>query len=1135
MTLSSSKKPLILLSVFFLAGFLFFLPQSAYAAPVFTAGWYEDLGTGETDASCPDGYWRASIELINDLAEPVLADKITVRAVWYEEGKEVGISLYYTEAVNLTTSTFETDCAIPVKTSGSMALEVTAEEAGYYTMRADNNYRTCNWSTLNRKKWKKTLHLASLERTESPNIVYNFPDNNQWISARPEHSEMQIWVNNAPLSDNITQVDSEIVHTASAEKFSLSQATNIASGEVTFNLPALTKHGYYTWRAKLVRSNPSVLYNENAISRFNFDPNPPTVDYYYGYRSKSGKLQAPYVRANFNDEPLPSSGICRIEIYINDGSGTPLPSEPTKTCLDYFFCSYVGEYKEYTESETYTYYAIGYDCAGNETELATRSFTINPLDPSWLRIRSSVDNTSVTGVPFDVTDVVVNTDGGDAPATGTYITNQDFEGTVGSYTITLQAPIDYDERPFSFWMYSIYCYANPVRRTMYYSDNRTYRMYFGASRLMIRSRIINNQGSMSDDLDKIIGAIETRIEQTGGTPENLFGSDDLLYHDYNDRFYKTVTGEVNDLVLRFYDSEDGILKFASASCHGPYNDSGSWSCVQDPENPQQYQSSIIYECGRVRPYYLIQRTVRVEAGTGAGGGIPVAGVSITGAGGMQSGTTTAEGYYTFSSIAHPSDFTGWLWAPPTIKDSEGNDVEFGYWKGCEDRSADGLGCYIGTVDTWFYNVNATVKAHYTSEPDPETPFLYVEKKGNGTVTSSPVGICCGCEPTSDCSEYFATDTSVTLTAAPDADSYFVGWTAGDCSGTNPVCTFSMDSEKYAKAEFAPKPVLTVNVTGNGTVTDSSGTIINCVGPDNTGLCSASFNPNSTVTLTASHDLYWEFKGWTGDVTSTSVTISPIMNGDKTVYALFEALGPTAIMYSFVDPGEDDCRGPGCRWGGLSEPWITYHGTQYKIVNASTFPNPAFMYTSDWYLDGTLKGTWSCEELGDLPSTCHIGNIAGIAVNNYTLQLRVTDDSGGYDETPEKNLEIRPDTKADFKCSLDPADMVGEDCGGVTPITGQEVYFIDYSVPSGGATDIMERTWRRGHMDGGIFDVDEEFAYTEKASTIITLDSDTIRLIVKDDHPADTFLPHITPGRMASETKSLTVQFPLPKYREVAPR
>lgn len=70
--------------------------------------------------------------------------------------------------------------------------------------------------------------------------------------------------------------------------------------------------------------------------------------------------------------------------------------------------------------------------------------------------------------------------------------------------------------------------------------------------------------------------------------------------------------------------------------------------------------------------------------------------------------------------------------------------------------------------------------------------------GSGTVTSEPEGINCG----SDCSESYLDGTLVNLTATPNADSIFAGWSA-DCShcGSNSECQITMDSDKTCTATF----------------------------------------------------------------------------------------------------------------------------------------------------------------------------------------------------------------------------------------------------------------------------------------------------------------------------------------------
>jgi uncharacterized repeat protein (TIGR02543 family) len=72
----------------------------------------------------------------------------------------------------------------------------------------------------------------------------------------------------------------------------------------------------------------------------------------------------------------------------------------------------------------------------------------------------------------------------------------------------------------------------------------------------------------------------------------------------------------------------------------------------------------------------------------------------------------------------------------------------------------------------------------------------VSGKGDGTVVSSDKGISCpdGCE------QIYITGQTVTLTAEPDGSSTFKGW-SGDCAGTEPVCTLTMDGAKNATAVF----------------------------------------------------------------------------------------------------------------------------------------------------------------------------------------------------------------------------------------------------------------------------------------------------------------------------------------------
>jgi len=78
-----------------------------------------------------------------------------------------------------------------------------------------------------------------------------------------------------------------------------------------------------------------------------------------------------------------------------------------------------------------------------------------------------------------------------------------------------------------------------------------------------------------------------------------------------------------------------------------------------------------------------------------------------------------------------------------------------------------------------------------------TPALYqlsVSKSGTGTVKSGPAGITCGFE----CSQSYAEDMVVTLTATADPGSGFTSWTGCDAVNVN-ACTLTMNAARSVTA------------------------------------------------------------------------------------------------------------------------------------------------------------------------------------------------------------------------------------------------------------------------------------------------------------------------------------------------
>ena len=179
----------------------------------------------------------------------------------------------------------------------------------------------------------------------------------------------------------------------------------------------------------------------------------------------------------------------------------------------------------------------------------------------------------------------------------------------------------------------------------------------------------------------------------------------------------------------------------------------------------------------------------------------------------------------------------------------------------------------------------TSPSWFGSGTTPTTFTLTVAKSGtgSGTVTSSPAGIGCG----TDCTQSYASGTSVTLTARSSRGSTFTNW-SGACTGSG-SCVVSMTQARLVTATFTTSgtPGFTLTVakagTGSGTVT-SSPVGINC-GAD----CSEGYTAGASVMLTAAAAAGSTFAGWSGSCTgSGSCVVS--MTQARSVTATFTVTG-----------------------------------------------------------------------------------------------------------------------------------------------------------------------------------------------------------------------------------------------------
>ena len=102
------------------------------------------------------------------------------------------------------------------------------------------------------------------------------------------------------------------------------------------------------------------------------------------------------------------------------------------------------------------------------------------------------------------------------------------------------------------------------------------------------------------------------------------------------------------------------------------------------------------------------------------------------------------------------------------------------------------------------SANHTISATFTAIPN-YTLTITNAGTGSGSVSSNPTG------------PSFSAGTQVTLTATPNANSVFSGW-SGACSGTATTCQVTMNSDLTATATFSAASNSPIVVTGSATST-----------------------------------------------------------------------------------------------------------------------------------------------------------------------------------------------------------------------------------------------------------------------------------------------------------------------------
>jgi subtilisin family serine protease len=178
-------------------------------------------------------------------------------------------------------------------------------------------------------------------------------------------------------------------------------------------------------------------------------------------------------------------------------------------------------------------------------------------------------------------------------------------------------------------------------------------------------------------------------------------------------------------------------------------------------------------------------------------------------------------------------------------------------------------------------------ASVTVNPNPRAyRLLRLAAGSGGSVTSNPNGINCG----SDCSKSYVRGTSIVLTAEA-ADGYRFDLWGGACAGQQgSTCTLVMDADKSVSAQFALlqyRLTVALSGSGSGTVTASAGGI-NCG-----SACTAMFDSNTPITLTAAAASGSTFSNWSGVCASSGLNCPVTMTSDLSVTATFKKNSTTS--------------------------------------------------------------------------------------------------------------------------------------------------------------------------------------------------------------------------------------------------
>ncbi len=207
----------------------------------------------------------------------------------------------------------------------------------------------------------------------------------------------------------------------------------------------------------------------------------------------------------------------------------------------------------------------------------------------------------------------------------------------------------------------------------------------------------------------------------------------------------------------------------------------------------------------------------------------------------------------------------------TLTATPDTDWHFAGWSG-DIGNADNP--YVFTIQGSM-NVTATF-----SQEAPVIYTLQAQADGPGRVTLAPAGT------------KFISGTTVVLTAEPDPEHYFAGWSGDIGSADNPY-TLTLQNDMGVTATFTAEPLdiytLQVHTVGQGQVTHAP--------------AGTTFISGATVRLAAEPAEGWAFTGWQGALDGDANPVTITMDAHKTITATFTPILTYTLTITTVGEGE----------------------------------------------------------------------------------------------------------------------------------------------------------------------------------------------------------------------------------------